>query len=58
VVLTGDAFLQELIEATHADLLQQVWVKLLKGLHPLQPSQDYIHIFSRAFCWPKKHTDK
>lgn len=49
--LTGDAFLQALVETTQANLVQQTGVESLKGLHIFQPCHNYVNIFPRALCW-------
>lgn len=49
--LTGDAFLQALIECTQANLVQQTGMESLKGLHMFQTCQNYVNIFSGALCW-------
>lgn len=49
--LTGDAFLQALIECAQANLVQQTGMESLKGLHMFQTCQNYVNIFSGALCW-------
>lgn len=49
--LTGDAFLQALVEATQANLVQQTGLESLEGLHIFQPCHNYVNIFPRALCW-------
>lgn len=49
--LTGDAFLQALVEATQANLVQQTGVEPLEGLHIFQTCHNYVNIFPRALRW-------
>lgn len=49
--LTGDAFLQAVVESAQANLVQQTGVESLEGLHVFQTFHNYVNIFPRALCW-------